>query len=94
MFKNKIIKKLTIAAVIVTVFLAAIKQKNMTLKQSLLKTFYPVLMFANKIFGSNDTAQQNTANTKPAVSFYSLKAVDNNGATINFNIFKNKKYSL
>ena len=91
MFKNKIVKRLTIAAVIIAVLLVCIKQKNMTLRQSLLKTFYPVLMFANKIFAGNNTILQNTANTKPPVSFFSLKAVGNKGQTINFETFKGKK---
>lgn len=91
MFKNKIIKKLTFTAVIIAVLLVCIKQKNMTLRQSLLKTFYPVLMFTSKVFAGNNAILQNKANAKPLTSFYNLKAVDNKGQTINFETFKGKK---
>ncbi|HRH49049.1 MAG TPA: glutathione peroxidase [Panacibacter sp.] len=91
MFKNKIIKKLTFAAVIITVLLVCVKQKNMTLRQSLLKTFYPVLMFTSKVFAGNNAILQNQANAKPLTSFYNLKAVNNKGQTINFETFKGKK---
>lgn len=91
MFKNKIIKRLTFTAVIITVLLVCIKQKNMTLRQSLLKTFYPVLMFTSKVFAGNNAILQNKANAKPLTSFYNLKAVDNKGQTINFETLKGKK---
>lgn len=91
MFKNKILKRLTFTAVIITVLLVCIKQKNMTLRQSLLKTFYPVLMFTGKIFSGNNRILQNKANAKPLTSFYNLKAVDNKGQTIDIEIFKGKK---
>lgn len=91
MFKNKIIKRLTFTAVTITVLLVCIKQKNMTLRQSLLKTFYPVLMFTSRIFSGNNTILQNTAKAKPLTSFYNLTAVDNKGQTINFAMFKGKK---
>lgn len=91
MFKNKIIKRLTFTAVIITVLLVCIKQKNMTLRQSLLKTFYPVLMFTSKIFSGNNGILQNKANEKPLTSFYNLTAVDNKGQPINFETFKGKK---
>lgn len=91
MFKNKIIKKLTFTAVIIAVLLVCIKQKNMTLRQSLLKTFYPVLMFAGKIFSGNNRILQNKANTNSFTPFYNLTAIDNKGQTINFETFKGKK---
>ena len=91
MLKNKIIKRLTFTAVIITVLLVCIKQKNMTLRQSLLKTFYPVLMFTSKIFSGNNAILQNKADAKPLSSFYNLKAVDNKGQTINFETLKGKK---
>ncbi len=91
MFKNKIIKRLTITAVIIAVLLIAIKQKDMTLRQSLVKIFYPVIMFAGKITGSKNSILKNTSNTKSLTDFYSLKAVDNSGNEINFQQFKGKK---
>ena len=91
MFKNKLLKRLTITAVIIAVLLIAINQKDMTLRQSLVKIFYPVIMFAGKISGSKNSILQNSSNTKPLTDFYSLKAIDNTGNEINFQQFKGKK---
>ena len=66
----------------------------MTLRQSLLKTFYPLLMFANKIFGSKQMILKNNAAKKPITSFYDLTAVANDGSVLHFNQFKGKKVLL
>ncbi|HRI19778.1 MAG TPA: glutathione peroxidase [Panacibacter sp.] len=63
----------------------------MTLRQSLLKTFYPVIMAANNFFSGNKPVLQNTANIKPPSSFYNLKATANDGVEVDFNQFAGKK---
>ena len=90
MFKNKIIKRVSIAAIVVGILLLMIKQKDMTLKQSLIKTFYPIIMFAARS-SAEKSMLTNSANVKPVTSFYSLKSIDNNGNEINFEQFKGKK---
>ena len=94
MFKNKIIKRITVAAIIIATCLVLIKQTNMTFRQSLLKTFYPAIMAANNFFGGGKPVLQNTANIKPSISFYNLKATANDGTEIGFNQFKGKKILL
>ena len=59
----------------------------MSLRQSLLKTFYPVLM----AFGKTKDIQRNTTGVQPPVSFHSLHATDNKGNNINFEQFHGKK---
>ncbi|QEC70197.1 glutathione peroxidase [Panacibacter ginsenosidivorans] len=62
----------------------------MTLRQSILKTFYPVLM----AFGKSKNEQKNTTNMQPPVSFYSLHTTDNKGNSVNFEQFHGKKILL
>ncbi len=66
----------------------------MTLRQTLLKVFYPLIMKAGKITGSKNLLLYNSSNAKPPVSFYRLQATANNGTTINFEQFKGKKVLL
>ncbi|HTQ64734.1 MAG TPA: glutathione peroxidase [Puia sp.] len=68
--------------------------KHMTGRQKLLKAFYPVLMGAGKLFGSKQKIKMNKSESIPPVSFYSLKALANNGTDISFDQFKGKKVLL
>ena len=90
-FAHKIFNQLLVIVFVVIVLLIGIKQKDMTLRQSLLKTLYPVVMFFGKIFPSKHAVLFNDKNIPPAISFYQLKAIANNGDTINFETFKGKK---
>ncbi len=94
MFKNKIIKRITVAAIIIATCLVLVKQKNMTLKQSILKTFYPVIMTVTNFFSGAKSVLKNTAAIKPSISFYSLNATKNDGTEISFSQFKGKKILL
>jgi glutathione peroxidase len=87
MFKNKIITRSGIVVLIIAVLLFFIKKENMTLRQSILKTFYPVLM----AFGKSKNEQKNTINMQPPIPFYSLHATDNKGSDVNFEQFRGKK---
>lgn len=68
-----------------------IKQKDMTFKQSVLKTFYPIIMLFGKVFPSKQSVLVNDKFVQPSVSFYQLKTISNNGDTINFEKFRGKK---
>lgn len=63
--------------------------KNMTYRQKVLKAIYPATMWLAKLSGKNATKLSNSK--YPAVSFYNLKAIKNNGDTINFSSFLGKK---
>jgi glutathione peroxidase len=65
-------------------------KKNLTLRQQLLKWIYPLLIWYKKATGKNKKLEFER-NSKPAVSFYSLSAVLNDGKELCFESFKNKK---
>src|SRR4051812_27416398 len=66
----------------------------MTLRQTLLKIFYALIMKAGKITASKNLILHNSADSKPQISFYKLHATANNGSVINFEQFKGKKVLL
>lgn len=66
--------------------------KHMTYRQKVLKAIYPVWMWWTKLTGKN--TKELSGNTQPAVSFYSLKSVLNNGDTLDFNTLNGKKVML
>ncbi len=63
----------------------------MTWRQSFLKTVYPLVMLKGKMFPDKKAIQVNTAKTQPVISFYTLRAIANNGEPIDFSAFKGKK---
>jgi glutathione peroxidase len=63
----------------------------MTLRQTLLKIFYPLIMKARKIAGSKNLVLYNSTNANPKTSFYNLRERANNGSELNFEQFKGKK---
>ncbi|MEP7279088.1 MAG: glutathione peroxidase [Bacteroidota bacterium] len=67
--------------------------ENMTGRQKLLKVVYPLFVLVNKMVHKNTEI---LANNKiiPPVSFYSLKAVLNNGAVLDMASLKGKKVLL
>jgi glutathione peroxidase len=70
------------------------KKKDMSYRQSILKTMYPVIMFPGKLMGAKNAIQLNTANKQPQKDFYALQAVLNNGDTLSFETFRGKKVVL
>ena len=68
-----------------------IKRKDMTWRQSLLKTIYPLVMLKGKWFPNKNQMQLNSKHILPVTSFYSLQAIANKGETIHFSDFKGKK---
>ena len=67
--------------------------KNMTVRQKILKTVYPALMWWTKMRGKNVTELANEQK-QPSVSFYSLKGILNNGDTLDFASLRGKKVML
>lgn len=84
-------KKILIIFAVVLVALLLIKRKDMTWRQSVLKTLYPVIMLKGKWFPDKKDIQVNREHSQPKNSFYALKAIANNGDTIDFSQFKGKK---
>jgi glutathione peroxidase len=70
------------------------KKKDMSYRQSILKTMYPVIMFPGKIMGAKNAVQLNTEGKAPIKDFYALNAVLNNGDSISFETFRGKKVLL
>ena len=64
----------------------------MTYRQKVLKAFYPAWMWWTKLTGKNTT--ELSSSKQPAVSFYSLKGMLNNGTEFDFNTLKGKKVLL
>lgn len=86
-------KKLIIILVILAVVLLLIKRKDMSWRQSVMKTFYPLIMLRGKLMGKGQILR-NRAGVQPPVSFYSLQMVANNGSLITFDSFKGKMVLL
>lgn len=84
-------RKLIVLAVLLTAAALLIKQKDMTWRQSLLKTLYPLIMLKGKVFGNKNDIKLNPGKAVPAISFYDLQAVKNNGDTLPFSTLKGKK---
>ena len=63
----------------------------MTVRQSILKFFYPVIINAGKWLGLKAGKRVNADHISPLSPFYNLDAVANSGAAINFYLFKGKK---
>lgn len=87
-------RKLLLGLTVILVVLVLIKRKNMTWRQSILKTMYPVIMLKGKWFPDKKDIQINTKQVSPPVSFYSLKAIANNGDTIDFSRYAGKKVMI
>ncbi len=66
--------------------------ENMTYRQKVLKTVYPVFMWFTKM--TNKNTKVLTGTKTPPVSFYSLKGILNNGDTLDFASLKGKKIVL
>ena len=66
------------------------KKKDMTYRQSILKTIYPAIMWSTGKAGAKQV-QENTSMKKGAIEFYSLTTKDITGNTFSFEQFKGKK---
>jgi glutathione peroxidase len=84
-------RKLFLFLTVVIIVLFLIKRKDMTWRQSILRSVYPLIMLKGKLFPGSKDVQLNTGKITPPVSFYSLTAISNKGDTVHFNQFRGKK---
>jgi glutathione peroxidase len=94
MKKHLIIRKLIIAFLVILMVALLLKRKDMTWRQSLLKTFYPVIMLPGKLFGGSSKGFINKKQMQPTSSFYELQVTLNNGTTLSLETLKGKKLML
>jgi glutathione peroxidase len=92
--KNGYMKTLLIVVPLLIVSVLLMKKKDMSYRQSVLKSIYPLIMLPGKIFGSKNAIQKNTGNINPVEDFYSLKIELNDGSLLNLNQLKGKKVML
>ncbi len=84
-------RKIVITILAFSLLLVFIKRKDMTVRQTVVKAFYPILMQFGKWLGSGKSDPFNTNKIAPLISFYTLKATGIDGVEINFVQFKGKK---
>lgn len=82
---------LLISCAVVYVAIVNRNSTDMTIRQKLMKAFYPFLM---RITGSQGKSAGIAAQVKAPVSFYTLTAVKNDGAVFNFSGTQGKKLLL
>jgi glutathione peroxidase len=70
---------------------AAVKQKQMTLRQKILKTIYPFVISLSKIKGQHHKVYINKNNVQPNLSVYNIPFQLNNGSTNTLSSYKGKK---
>ena len=88
-YKNMIIKIAIAVGILVSAALL-MKKKDMTYRQSILKTIYPAIMWSTGKSGSKQV-QANTDLKKGTIEFYSLTTKDIAGNAFSFEQFKGKK---
>lgn len=84
-------KKGLLIFLVIALALFLIKRKDMTWRQSVLKTVYPLIMLKGKLFPAKKDIQVNENHKQPVNSFYALRAVNNHGDTVDFARFRGKK---
>lgn len=94
MHKKLIIRKLIIAFLVILMVALLLKRKDMTWRQSLLKTFYPIIMLPGKLFGGSSKGLINKKQMQPTYSLYQLQVALNNGTTLSLETLKGKKLLL
>lgn len=87
-------KKIIIATTVIVVTLLFIKRKDMTFRQSFMKTLYGFIMLKGKFFSSAANIKKNEIGVIPSVSIYSLQATLTDGTIINLEQYKGKKIIL
>ena len=65
--------------------------KKIRIRRKVFRAIYSTLIKAGRIFGLKAGEASNANNVAPPVSFYSLRAIANDGSEINFEKFRGKK---
>src|SRR6476620_6861664 len=63
----------------------------MSARQNILKTFYPVLLWINKLTGTKSLELTNKKDSKPSEPIYNYSVQLNNGSTLNLSELRGKK---
>ncbi len=84
-------QKFLIGAGILVVGLFLVKRKDMSWRQSILKSVYPLVMLKTKLFPNKKEIQTNMSDAKSVTSFYALKVKANDGTEVDLNQYKGKK---
>ena len=84
-------KKIILFLAVILIALFLIKRKDMTWRQSILKSIYPLVMLKTKLFPEKKEVQSNKNLIVPIISFYDLKTIANNGIAFDFSIYRGKK---
>jgi glutathione peroxidase len=66
----------------------------MTVRQTVLKAVYPLLMSFSRLLGKRSKVLANKKNIQPFQSFYSLSVLLNNGAILSFDSLRGRKLLL
>jgi len=66
----------------------------MTVRQTVLRSIYPLLMFFSRSFGKRSKVLDNKRNIQPLQSFYNLSVQLNNGTVLSFDSLKGRKLLL
>jgi len=66
----------------------------MTVRQTVLRTVYPLLMFFSRSLGNRSKVLVNQKNIQPLQPFYNLSIRLNNGTTLSFDSLKGRKLLL
>lgn len=90
MIKKSIMIKIGIAIGILVTAALLMKKKDMSYRQSILKTIYPVIMWSGKAAGKKQTLI-NKDQVKPSASFYALQSLDINSKAFDIASLKGKK---
>lgn len=92
--RYKWLRRLIFTATFIVVGLFLIKRKDMTLRQSIMKTVYSVIMLKGKLFGTSNGVLLNDNKIVPPSSIYNLQFIANNGTVTSLEEFKGKKILL
>ena len=85
-----IIKIVLIAGVILVTSAVVFKQKNMSYRQSLLKTAYPLIMKLSNSKGK-EHIELNSKDAQPVTSIYEIPMTSIDGKPLDLNMYKGKK---
>lgn len=90
MIKRSVMIKIGIAIGVLVTAALLMKKKDMSYRQSILKTMYPVIMWSSKAAGKKQILI-NKDQVKPTTSFFTLPSTDINGKAFDLAALKGKK---
>jgi glutathione peroxidase len=85
-----LVKIVLIAGVIIVTSAVAFKQKNMSYRQSFLKTAYPLIMKLSSSKGKEHT-ELNSKDVQPVTSIYEIPMTSIDGKPLDLKLYKGKK---